>query len=431
MDSIWTDSIELPHFQALKGNVKTDVLVIGGGITGILCTYFLKEAGVNCILVEGRRICIGVTGNTTAKITSQHGLLYHKLLKQGEEYAQKYLAINQLAIEKYATLCKEIECDFKYKPSYVYSLKDREILIKEVKALETIGFHAAYVENLELPFKTEGAVRFEKQAQFHPWKFIKEMVKNLPVYENTYVTELAPHFAKTKEGEIHYEKAIFATHFPIDNKHGMYFLKMYQHRSYVIALENAPELEGMYVDEARKGMSFRNQDNFMLIGGGDHRTGKTGGNWEELRAFAKQYYPDLKEKFYWAAQDCISLDEVPYIGRYSKNMPECYVATGFNKWGITSAMVSAMLLTDMILDKKNEYLDVFNPSRSIFKPQLFVNTGETLVNFLSYSKKRCPHLGCALKWNPTEHSWDCPCHGSRLTPDGHILDNPANSNRQS
>lgn len=430
MYSLWSETTELPHFPALKEDRKTDVLIIGGGITGILCAYFLHRAGVDYLLVEGKQICSGETKNTTAKITSQHGLLYHKLLeKNGLEYASKYLEINQLAVEKYRQLCEKTECGFTSKSSYVYSLDDKRKLEKEMYALDKIGFYAVLNKTWELPFQTAGAVMFLDQAQFHPLQFIKNIAKNLHIYENSLVTELAPHIAKTHQGiTIRYDKAIFATHFPIDNKHGMYFMKMYQHRSYVISLQNGPHLKGMYVDEANGGMSFRHQGNSLLIGGGAHRTGKPGGNWKELREFAANYYPNLKEEYHWAAQDCMTLDEVPYIGPYSKNMEGCFVATGFNKWGITSSMVSAMLLTDMILDKKNDFAEIFNPSRTMLKSQLFINMGESLLNLLSFSKKRCPHLGCALQYNRAEHSWDCPCHGSRFTEDGYVLDNPANGN---
>lgn len=429
MNSIWSETTELPHFPALNEDKKTDILIIGGGMAGILCAYFLQKAGVDYILVEGKQICSGVTKNTTAKITSQHGLFYHKLLERFDlEYARKYLEINQMAVEKYRQLCEGMECDFEGKSSYVYSLNDKGKLEKEMQALDKIGFQAVLNKTWELPFQTAGAVMFLDQAQFHPLKFVQNIAANLHIYENTFVTELAPHIAKTSRCSIVYDKVIFATHFPIDNKHGLYFLKMYQNRSYVISLQNGPKLKGMYVDEADKGMSFRTQENSLLIGGGDHRTGKEGGNWTELRDFASSYYPDLKEEYKWATQDCMTLDELPYIGPYSPKMSGCYVAAGFNKWGMTSSMVSAMLLTDMILGKENEFAEIFYPGRRMLRKQLFINAGESVVNLLSFSKKRCPHLGCALKWNKAEHSWDCPCHGSRFHENGKLLDNPANRN---
>lgn len=427
MNSIWTETIELPHFKPLEGNTKTDVLIIGGGLAGILCAYFLQEKGVDYILAEGKTICSGITKNTTAKITSQHGLIYAKLVKSaGTEKARMYLEANQNAVKRYFELCKDIDCDFETKTSYVYSLENRKKLEKEANALEQIGFHPKISETEELPFPTAGAISFDNQAQFHPLKFISQIVPNLKIYENSFVKDLTEHTAVTEQGSITYQRLIFTTHFPIDNKHGMYFLKMYQHRSYVIALEHVSQINGMYVDEAKSGLSFRTYKDFLFIGGGAHRTGKKGGNWQELRTFAKKYYPSSSEKYFWATQDCMTLDSVPYIGPYSKNMPECYVATGFNKWGMTSSMVAAMILTDIITGKENPYATVFRPSRNMLKPQLFFNGCEAVANLLTISKKRCPHLGCALKWNNTEHSWDCPCHGSRFEADGKLLDNPAN-----
>ena len=182
----------------------------------------------------------------------------------------------------------------------------------------------------------------------------------------------------------------------------------------------------MYVDENRKGLSFRNYGRLMLLGGGAHRTGKNGGGWNELREFAALHYPGAEEKYFWAAQDCMSLDGVPYIGRYSENTPEMYTASGFNKWGMTGAMLSAMLLSDMVCGVRNDHAELFSPSRNFLKPQLLVNGFEAAKNLLTPSEKRCPHLGCALKWNPAEHSWDCACHGSRFSESGEVLDNPAN-----
>lgn len=426
MDSIWNQSINMPSFPKLQEDIKTDVLIVGGGMAGILCAYFLQEKGINYVLVEGRTIGSGVSKNTTAKITSQHGLIYHKLIKSvGTEKAAMYLKANQDALQKYEELCQNINCDFEHKPSYVYSISHPVKLEEEMKALEKINFHAKLLQTKELPFSNTEAVCFENQAQFHPLKFLAGIVKELKIYEHTFVKELRENVAVTTQGNIRFQKIIFTTHFPIDNKHGMYFLKMYQHRSYVIALQNAVDVKGMYVDESDKGLSFRNYKDLLLLGGGSHRTGKKGGNWNELRDFARECYPDAKEVAFWATQDCMSLDRIPYIGQYSKSKENYYVATGFNKWGMTSSMAAAMILTDLIMKKENPYAEVFNPSRSMIKPQLLINAGEATLNLLTFSKKRCPHMGCALKWNEAERSWDCPCHGSRFDEEGGVIDNPA------
>lgn len=429
MESVWEYSMELKEYPRLKEDISTDVLIIGGGIAGILCAHFLNQKGIDCVIAEKSRVCSGTTGNTTAKITFQHGLIYQKILKNSSlETAQKYLRANQLAFEEYARLCSMIDCDYEIKDNYVYSVSDEKKLQNEMTALEKIGFNAELCKNLPLPVKTAGAVKFSNQAQFNPVKFLSFILKDIKVFENTFVREMIGTKAVTDFGSINAKKVVCTTHFPFINKHGGYFLKLYQHRSYVIALENAQEVNGMFVDENHSGLSFRNYGELLLFGGGSHRTGKKGGNWRELRERAAEYYPESHEKFFWAAQDCMSLDGIPYIGHYSKNTPNMFVASGFNKWGMTGAMVAAMLLSDLISEKENGFSDVFSPSRSMITPQLFVNGFESAKNLLTVSKKRCPHLGCALKWNSAEHSWDCPCHGSRFSEKGKVLDNPANGN---
>lgn len=429
MKSLWNENISRPDFPTMKNDIKTDVLIIGGGIAGILTAYFLQEKGVPYVLAEKDRICCGTTGNTTAKITFQHGLICDKILRnEGLEKAKAYLQANRKAFEKYAELCKNIDCDYEIKDNYVYSLDDRKKLENEMNSLSKIGYNAVFAEHLPLPINVAGAVCFKNQAQFHPLKFLFSIAKGLNIYEHTFVREMIDTTAVTGGGKIHADKVIVTTHFPFINKHGSYFLKLYQHRSYVIALENAQNIDGMYVDECKTGYSFRNYNNLLLLGGGGHRTGKNGGNWNELRKFKEKYYPDSTEKYFWAAQDCISLDSIPYIGRYSKNTPNLYTASGFNKWGMTGAMLSAMLLSDMVCGIGSDFEEVFSPSRNIIKPQLFINGFEAAKNLITPTKKRCPHLGCALKWNPDEHSWDCACHGSRFSENGKVLDNPANGN---
>lgn len=426
MNSIWMETTQAPRFDALQEDMKTDVLIIGGGLAGLLCAYMLDKAGVDYALVEAERICHGITKNTTAKITSQHGLLYHKLLKRfGAEKAKLYLDANQAAVKRYRQLCKNIDCDFEEKDAFVYSADDPRIIEKELSALEKIGFPAKFISPLPLPFSVAGAVKFPRQAQFHPLKFAYAISQDLRIFERTKVLELAPYTAVTSGGKITAKKMIVATHFPFLNKHGSYFLKMFQHRSYVLALKNAPNVQGMYLDDDEKGLSFRNYEDLLLLGGGSHRTGEKGGNWQELEVFAEKHYPNAEKIGQWATQDCMTLDGVPYIGQYSKRTPDLYVATGFNKWGMTSSMVAAELLKDMILGKENAYAEVFSPSRTILRPQLAVNAAKAVFNLLTPTVPRCPHLGCALKYNPQERSWDCPCHGSRFTEDKKLIDNPA------
>ena len=429
MQSIWFETANLPRFNKLIGDKRCDVLIIGGGISGLLCAFELQKRNIDYILIEADRICSGVTSGTTAKITSQHGLIYNKLLRTyGKEKARAYLDANNQAVETYKSICKDIDCDFEICDSYVYSVNSFNKIDKEMRALEILGYASKYVDKLNLPIDTKCAVKFKNQAQFNPLKFLSIISEGLNIYENTRAISFDGYSIITDKGKITAENIVVATHFPIFNKHGLYFMKMYQHRSYVLALKNAPNVKGMYVDENKKGLSFRNYNEFLLLGGGSHKTGKKGGCWNELEAVKNEYIPDAEIVSRFAAQDCMTLDKIPYIGKYSLNSKLLYVATGFNKWGMTSSMLSAMLNADLITGVENEYTKVFSSSRSMLHRQLLVNACDTVNNLLAIKKPRCPHLGCALKWNSAERSWDCPCHGSRFDENGNLLDNPSNNN---
>lgn len=431
MKSIWQKNVDLPTFNRVDKSFNVDVLIIGGGLCGILCAYMLDKAGIDYVLLEGSRICNKTTANTTAKITSQHNFIYNKIIKKyGTDIAKLYLEANEKAISEYAGLCKNIDCDFEFCDNYIYSVNDSEIIEKELSALEKIGYkNAELCKQSELPFDIVGAIKFKRQAQFNPLKFVSHIAKGLKIYENSHITEMVDTTAIVNDKfKVNAHRVIITTHFPFINKHGLYFLKMYQHRSYVLALENAPLINGMYVDNDKKGLSFRSYDKYLLLGGGSHRTGKNGGSYSELEEFTKKYFPNAEIKCKWATQDCMTLDDMPYIGNYSSATPNLYVATGFNKWGMTSSMVASMILCDLVQGKKNKYSKVFSPSRSILHGQLAINTFEAICGWLSFTKKRCPHLGCGLKWNKHEHTWDCSCHGSRFDENGNVLNNPANEN---
>ena len=425
MKSLWND-IKKPKYEALDGDIRTDVLIVGGGLCGILCAYMLNKSGVDCVVAEANEILSGVTNGTTAKITVQHGLIYRKIIKKyGIDKASGYYESQIDAFKKICELASGIDCDFGYHDSFVYSLNNRDLIEKEIEALSKIGCKAEFYRETELPFEISGAVRISNQAQFHPLKFAYVIARELKIYENTKILGIESGAAITNKGKIKADKIIVATHFPFINKHGSYFMKMYQHRSYMFVLENAGNIKNMYVDEAKDGLSFRTHNGRLLLGGGSHRTGGSGGGWEELEKVKRKYYPDSKLTDKWATQDCMTLDSIPYIGNYSRLTPNLCVATGFNKWGMTSSMVSAILLRDYICGKKNDFADIYSPSRNIFHPQLAVNIFETSKNLLTPKTPRCPHLGCALKYNREEHTWDCPCHGSRFDEDGKLIDNPA------
>ena len=429
INSLWADTAKLPSFPRLEQDLKTDILIIGGGMAGLLCACALNRACADYALIEADSICSGVTRNTTAKITSQHGLIYDKLIREyDEETARLYYEANQTAISHFRKLAADYPCRMETKSAFVYTTGDSEKLEKELRALERIGAKARYWDSLPLPFDVTGAIEFEDQAQFHPLLLAAGIAPGLKIYEHTPARGFEGNTVYTDKVRIEAKKILIATHFPIINKHGGYFLKMFQDRSCVLALENAPDPAGMFIDAEGCGPSIRSSGELLLFGGGAHRTGKKGGGYAELEALAQSCYPRAGIKMRWAAQDCMSLDGIPYIGRYGKNTPGLYVATGFNKWGMSSSMVSAMILGDLLLERENPYAKVFSPQRSSMHPQLFLNALHAAANLLTPTRPRCPHMGCALKWNEEEQSWDCPCHGSRFTAEGELLDGTATGN---
>lgn len=426
VDSIWREDVQMPSFPQLDGSLQTDVLIIGGGLTGLLCAWNLIRAGVECVLIEQNRIMSGVSGRTTAKLTAQHGLIYDNLLeKYGPEKAKLYWQANLDAVTALGKLARSIDCDFQFQNSYLYTTGSTKKLEAEREACEQLGIPTRWEKTLQLPFPVTGALKFPDQGQFHPLKLAAHLANGLPIYENTKALAFAGNQVQTAKSTIHAQKIIVATHFPMLNKHGVYILKLYQQRSYVIALENAEQPEGMYLDCAENGLSLRSAGRWLLLGGGGHRTGKQGLNWKLPEAVAEKYYPYAKIAARWATQDCMSLDGMPYIGRYSNATPDLYVATGFQKWGMSTSMAAASILSDLIRDKENPYASLFSPQRSMMHKQLFVNGLEATANLLLPTKPRCPHLGCALHWNEAEHSWDCSCHGSRFDRNGSLLNNPA------
>ena len=402
MNSLWQKQEQLPKFPQLQGDISTDVLVIGGGMAGLLTAYCLQQKGIDAVVVEKERIFSGTTAGTTAKITAQHGFCYQKIIKDySEEYGKLYYAAHSLAVRQIKDLCRQAGCPVEEKANFVYSQDPRKVE-KEMDALQKVGADPIYRDHVSVPAEHAGAVGLEAQGQFNPFALAQFLVKPLKIYEKTKVTRMIGTTAVTPQGKIHGKSIVIATHFPFLNKHGSYFLKLYQHRSYLLALENAPLMDAMYVDEAKTGFSFSSFDGYLLLGGGGHRTGKRGGGYGVLRDFSQQHYSNAREVFHWAAQDTMSLDGIAYIGNYSARTPQLYVAAGFNKWGMTSAMVSADLLCASIAGESREYAPVFSPSRSILKGQLAANIFETASNFLIPTTRRCPHLGCALKYNKAE-----------------------------
>ena len=430
MISLWQDTEHFNDHPVLEGTVKADVLIVGGGMAGVLCGYLLEERGVNCIVVEQNRIGQGITGKTTGKVTSQHGFLYHKLLKQvGKEDAERYLKANDEAVKEYERIAAHFQCDFEKKTNIVFSTNGSYIAEQEAKSLEQLRREFRYFDKgelkSELPIAIDGAIGFLEQAQFHPLKFLKGISSKLEIYENTKVLNIEGTEAMVAGGRIKADRIVVATHFPFLTYPGAYFLKMHQERAYVIAGTGGDDLENMYVDQSGKGLSLRNHGEYLILGGGSNRAGKIDMGWKELEQKARRFYPNWETEYQWANQDCMSLDHMPYIGSYYGEQDKILVATGFNKWGMTGAMVAAKLLADTIAGTYSPYIDLFDPGRPMVKETLLSNAIQSAGHLLAPKVPRCRHLGCALLWNERESTWDCPCHGSRYDAEGRCIENPA------
>jgi len=452
MESLWrqqTGKIE-PRQNFPQGSIREshwDVVVVGAGMAGILTGYYLQKQGKRVLIVEAKTIASGQTEKTTAKITSQHGLKYAELIRTvGEEKAKLYAMANEQAISQYTRLIKDekIDCQFERVDAYLYSTSQKYVLAEEAKAAERLGIHAEFLTDTELPFEVKGAVRFGNQAQFSPLEFVKKISAELNILENTLVTEIKDCWVITNKGILTADDIVVTTHYPIKNVPGFYFLRQHQERSYVLALADTKPIKNMYygIDEGE--VSLRQAGEYLLLGGSGHRTGyayrrkdktkkECEGAYGHLRRAAKMYFPEAREAFHWSAQDCMPHDGIPFIGKYSVFTPHLYVATGFQKWGMSTSMIAAKVICDEICGNKNPYEALFTPQRLLIRAgskDFFKDVGISVGNMAKglLGKKRCSHMGCALEWNSDTKSWDCPCHGSRFDEEGKLLDNPAKKN---
>ena len=420
----------MPTFPHLDKSTGCDVLVIGGGLCGLLCAYYLTQRGVNVLVCEADRIGSATTARSTAVITAGQDVLCRDIAKRfGESAARAVMRERCAALENWRELAKKLELNCEERDYYLYTTEKPSEVVLEYELLKKLGFESELLTKMPISVPMNAALKFGGQLQLDPLDFSARIASGLNIREGTRITELTPYGAlaisQSGEHKIRARRVIIATHFPLPKLKGLFALKLYQERSYVLALEGAPDIRATYEDIAKDGVYMRMYGKYLLLGGGDHRTGKSGGGIGELMRYKNRYFPETKVVTSWATQDTVSLDGLPYIGRLTPNNARVFVATGFGGNGFIGSMMSATILSDMVLGKETDAAKLFDPSRSILTAQLFKNIGTTLVDFLLPTAKRCPHLGCALVWNAAEHSWDCPCHGSRFSEEGDLLNGPA------
>ncbi|MEN6317097.1 MAG: FAD-dependent oxidoreductase [Clostridiaceae bacterium] len=486
--SYWMASTPGTDYPVLDKDIKVDIAIIGGGFVGISTAYMFSKEGLKVVIIEADRILQGTTGHTTAKITSQHGLIYNKIKSQmSEEFAKQYADANETAIRMIEKIAKEneIECDYTPQSAYDFTYRDGYVdkISEEVKVASSLGIKATYLEEIPLPFKIKAAVRFDNQAQFHPRKYLLHLAEYISkhgcqIFEQSRVVNIEEgdrYILITNKGKkVTAEKVIIASHYPCYNKAGMYFARIWPDRSYVLAARVKEKYPGgMYITAEEPGRSLRSQKSddgeLILIGGEHHKTGQgedTIKHYEALVDYSNKNFTVEDIPYRWSTQDCMTLDDVPYIGHFTSDTPNMYIATGFGKWGMTNSTVSSLILRDLIIAGKSPWQDVYNPSRKTLaaSAKTFVvenlNVAKELIKgktsrlpddvdinadegkvieaegqragaykdehgTMHIVNTTCTHMGCELMWNSAEKSWDCPCHGSRFSYEGDIIEGPA------
>ena len=410
-----------PIGNSLEQDHETDVLIIGGGITGVLIAYELSKNNIKYTLVEKDIIGSKTTSETTAFITAYHENLYQNLsgLK-----AKTYLDINIKALNDYKELSEIYDIDYEEISSCLFS-KDFELINNEYMVLKNLHQDVKIIN--DIPYNNECiGIKYENQAIINPVKLVNALKKDLNIYENSEVIKLYKNEAIMKNGvKVKFKKVIIATNYPINNKLNLLFMKLTQRRSYVCVI-NKNKIPMVYSSVDDNGLYFRSYKNYLIIGGFDRDTGKNC-----LCDFEKKVCELFKisrnEIMYsWTGQDSITIDGIPYIGISDIFHRNHIIVTGFNFWGFTWAMASKDIVLDII--KNNKIFKLTKVNRMCINKNLIMNIINSFKNIIRIGNPRCAHLGCKLIYNKKEKIWECPCHGSIYNDKLKVLRGPANKN---
>lgn len=490
LEPCWRESVKLPTFQPLQGDIEVDVVIVGGGITGISAAYLLTNEGLRVAILEADRLLNGTTGHTTAKLTAQHGLIYDELKNHMGTYkAQLYYEANMAALNfvKQTIETHQIECDFAQDDALIYALTENyaEKLEKEFVAYQELGIESELLDSIPLNIQVQKALRMKNQAQFHPLKYLARLLQEVVnkgglIFEGTTAIDVLDDprpTVITREGyKATCNKVLTCTHFPFYEGNGFYFTRMYAERAYVIVVR--PKITypgGMYINAETPTRSLRqvmvNNEPMVLVIGETHKAGQgvedTREHYQALESFARDVVGVQEVLYRWSTQDLSTLDKIAYIGEITSKRPNILVATGYRKWGMTTGTTAAFLFRDMVLGRDNSYQELYTPSRFYLDPSLktfftknanvafhlikgkiefpikkaedlapgegdVITSGGKRAGAYKDSKGNlyvvdttCTHLGCEVEWNPGDLTWDCPCHGSRFSYIGEVVEGPA------
>ncbi|HBN86267.1 MAG TPA: FAD-dependent oxidoreductase [Clostridiales bacterium] len=490
--SYWMETSTPPEFPAYQGDQSCDVAVIGGGLTGITTATLLAQKGLRTVVLEANKVGSGTTSKTTAKITIQHSLKYQQYIRGiGTENTAMYAKANLIDFELIQQLIKEnnIDCDYTTDTAYVYTLEEKHLnkLENEKKAYDKLKLESYLADQCKLPFPISGAFAVPKQAYFHPLKYLYALTEVLrkskgEIYEHSHVKTVDKEsgVVHVNGGTLHAKHIILATNYPFLDMPGYYFIRIFQMRSYLTQTQTPDyALQGMYINVGNPVHTMRSHGdatgNHLLLGGYNHKTGHQKNEkpiYEKIDLVKQNYFPFIKNPTnrYWSTQDSVTLDHLPYIGRLSAQTPNVFIATGYDKWGMTNSAAAALILAHEITTEKHPIMEtkgLFSPARftpgAAAKEFLFLGadavkeytlTGLTIPKGdidkirkgegkvirsdgqiiavyrdengdLSAFDAHCTHRICPLTFNKTEKSWDCPCHGSRFDVNGDVISGPA------
>jgi glycine/D-amino acid oxidase-like deaminating enzyme/nitrite reductase/ring-hydroxylating ferredoxin subunit len=449
--SLWLDTTDDLGAAPLTADAEADVCVVGAGIAGLSTAFELRRAGARVIVLEADRVAAGVTGHTTAKVTSLHGTVYSELRRGfGASGARTYAQAQEAALARIAELVEElaIDCAFRRRDAYTYAETEAGTgtVAEEAQAAQSAGLAAELVTTTPLPYDVRCAVRLRDQAEFDARAYCLGLARALiaegaDLFEHTRavgVSERGGPLVRTRAGhEVRAGDIVVATHFPFLDR-GLFFPRLTQARSYCIAARPpAPPPDGMFISADEPTRSVRAHDDLLIVGGEGHVAGEegetTGDRYLRLAEFAAERFGAVEVTHRWSAQDPVPADGLPYIGALTPFSRRLHVATGFRKWGMTNGAAAGAILADRIVGRSNRFAALFDPNR--FTP---LRSSKRIVEEVVKDARHfvgdrlhggdaptCTHLGCRLAWNSAEETWDCPCHGSRFAADGQVLEGPA------